>query len=156
MNLALLADADLSRLLGDSGRALERSEELLALSAEHDMPLLMLYGTVWRGWAVAGQGQVETGIAQQQRAKQAVAARPLTLIVVLLQLAEVYRKGAHPEEGLEVVAEGLARARKSGAVLFPPAPYTIKGDLLLLQGASMLPKPNLFPPSDTETAGPEK
>jgi hypothetical protein len=143
MGLALLADADLSRLLGDSGRALERSEELLALSAEHDMRLLMLYGTVWRGWAVAGQGQVETR-NRAATARQASRSSASTYPNVLLQLAEVYRQGARPEEGLDVVAEGLARARKSGAVLFPPALYTIKGAVTRTVRSSNLYGRNIF------------
>jgi hypothetical protein len=144
MGLALLADADLSRLLGDSGRALERSEELLALSAEHDMRLLMLYGTVWRGWAVAGQGQVETrnrAATARQASRSSASTYPNRCAVAA---GRGLPTGARPEEGLDVVAEGLARARKSGAVLFPPALYTIKGAVTRTVRSSNLYGRNVF------------
>ena len=114
----------------------ERAEEMLALATDHHMRFWTLMGTLWRGSALAAQGQVEEGIAELQRVRQAVAAYPLGLLVVLAPLAEGYLRGRRPEEGLEVVADGLALARKSGAGLFQPGLFETKGELLLLQGAS--------------------
>jgi predicted ATPase len=134
IGVALLADTDVSWFFGDVRKALESVEELLALSAAHDMTLLMLNGAVRRSSALAAQGQVEQGIAEQERVRQAVAAYPLMLLFVLFMLAEVYVRGSRPDEGLEVVAEALALARKSGAEIFLQGLYMFKEQLLLLQG----------------------
>jgi hypothetical protein len=115
--------------------ALGTTEELLALSAEHDMPLLMLIGSCWRGWALAAHGQVEEGITALQRARPASAEAALVLLMVLHMLAAVYLWGRRCDEGLDAVANGLALAEKTGSGGLEPELYQIKGDLLLLQGA---------------------
>jgi class 3 adenylate cyclase/tetratricopeptide (TPR) repeat protein len=136
IGVALHAHATLVWELGEARRALATAEELLALAAEHNMPLLMLLGSGWRGWALAAHGQVEEGITELQRARAASAeAAPFVLLMVLLLLAEVYLWGRRSDEGLDTVANGLALAQKTGAGSLEPELYQIKGDLLLLQGA---------------------
>ena len=139
--IALDADVWLNWILGDARKMLERAEEMLALATDHHMHFWTQMGTVWRASALAAQGQVEEAIAELQRAKQAVAGYPLALLFVLFPLAEGYLRGQCPEEGLEVLADGLARARKGGAGLFQPGLYVIKGGLLLLQARPMQRKP---------------
>ena len=135
IGVALHAHATLVWELGEARRALGTAEELLALAAEHDMPLFMLFGSCWRGWALAAHGQVEEGITALQRARAAWAeAAPLALLMVLLLLAEVYLRGRRSDEGLDTVAKGLALAQKTGVGSLEPELYQIKGDLLLLQG----------------------
>jgi tetratricopeptide (TPR) repeat protein len=136
IGVALIADTEVSRYSGDIGKVLERAEELLALSGEHDMTLLTLNGAVRRSSALAAQGQVEQGIAELKRVRQAVAAYPLLLLFVLFLLAEVHVQGSRPDEGLEVVAEALALARNTGAEVFETGLYIFKGELLLLHGTS--------------------
>jgi tetratricopeptide (TPR) repeat protein len=136
IGVALHAHATLIWVLGDPRMALGTAEELLALSAEHDMPLLLLIGSCWRGWALAAHGQVEEGITALQRARAASAeAAPLVLLMVLVLLAEAYLSGQRSDEGLDAVANGLALAQKAGSGGLEPELYQIKGDLLLLQGA---------------------
>ena len=134
IGVALHAHATLVWELGDPRMALGTAEELLALSAEHDMPLLMLIGSCWRGWALAAQGQVEEGITALQRARAASAEAALVLLMVLHILAEVYLWGRRSDEGLDAVADGLAQVRKTGAGSLEPELHRIRGDLLLLQG----------------------
>ena len=134
--IALDADARLHCLLGDARKMLKRAEEMLALATDHHMGFWTLIGSALRGSALAAQGQFEEGIAELQRARQAAAASGLLLLVVLSALAEAYLKGRRPEEGLEVIADALARARKSGAGFFEPILFWIKGELLLLRGAA--------------------
>ena len=134
--IALDADARLNWILGDVRKVLERAEEMLALATDHHMGFWMLIGSALRASALAAQGQVEEGIAELQRARQAAAASALLLLMVLSALAEAYLKGRRPEEGLEVIADGLARAQKSGVGFFEPILHSIKGDLLLLRDAA--------------------
>jgi hypothetical protein len=84
--IAIEADAGLNSFLGNGRKMLERTEELLALATDHHMPFWTLVGNVWRGSALAVQGQVEEGIAEMRRARQAVAESPLLLLLVLLLL----------------------------------------------------------------------
>ena len=134
--VALHTEAGLNSILGDARKTLERTEEMLALATDHDMPFLRLWGTIFRGFALTAQGQVEEGIAELQRVRQAPAAYPLVSLAVLFMLARCCLLGRRPGEGLEVVTDGLARVRKTGAGLWEPGLYQIKGGLLLLQGAS--------------------
>ena len=134
--IALETDARLSRILGDARKMMERAEEILALATDHDMRFWMLLGKAWRGSALAAVGQVKEGIAELQRAREAVAGYPLALLIALARLAEACLQGRHPEEGLEVVADGLVLAHKSEAGLFQPELYLTKGELLLLQNGS--------------------
>ena len=134
IGVALHAHATLVWELGDPRMALGTAEELLALSAEHDMPLLMLIGSCWRGWALAAHGQVEEGITALQRARAASAEAGLVLLMVLHILAEVYLWGRRSDEGLDAVADGLAQVLRTGAGSLEPELHRIKGDLLLLQG----------------------
>ena len=136
IGIALEADVRLNWILGDAPKMQEHAEEILALGTDHHLRFWTLMGTLWRGSALAAQGQVEEGIAELQRVRQAAAAYPLGLLVVLAPLAEGYLRGRRPKEGLEVVANGLALALKSGAGLFQPGLYATKGQLLLLQGTA--------------------
>jgi tetratricopeptide (TPR) repeat protein len=136
LSISLHCDARLNLLLGGGRKSQERAEEMLALATHHDMPLWTLMGNIWRGSALAAQGQVEEGIAVLQRTRQASAAAPLILLTVLARLAECYLRGQRPEEGLDVVAEDLALVRRTGAGLYEPGLFQIKGELLLLQGAA--------------------
>ena len=140
LSIALNLDAWLNLLLGDGRKSQERAQELLALATDHDMPLWTLMGNICRGSALAAQGQAEEGIAVLQRARQASAAAPLILFTVLARLAEGYLHGQRPEEGLALVAEGLALVRSTGAGLYGPRLFQTKGELLLLHGAAKAAK----------------
>jgi hypothetical protein len=63
---------------------------------------------------------------------------------VLFSLAEGYLRGRRPEEGLEMVADGLALARSTRAGLIEPGLYQIKGELLLLGGSNAAEAENFF------------
>ena len=136
LSIALNSSAGLNYLLGDGRRAQENAEEMLALATDHDMPLWTLMANIWRGWALAAQGQVEEGIALLQGGRRASAAAPLVLLSVLPRLAEGYLYAQRPDEGLNVVAEALGLAQKTGAGLFETALFWTKGELMLLQGAT--------------------
>jgi class 3 adenylate cyclase/tetratricopeptide (TPR) repeat protein len=136
LSIALHCDARLNLLLGDARKSQERAEEMLALANYHDMPLWTLMGNIWRGSALAAQGQVEEGIAVLQRLRQVSGAAPLILLTVLARLAEGYLRGQRPDEGLDVVAEVLALVRRTGAGLYEPGLFQTNGELLLLQGAA--------------------
>jgi len=91
------------------------------------------YGTLWRGSALAEQGQVEEGIAQMQQGLAALRAtgteQGRTGHVIML--AAAYAKVGRVEEGLSVVAEALAFVDKTGERVSEAELYRLKGELTL-------------------------
>jgi class 3 adenylate cyclase/tetratricopeptide (TPR) repeat protein len=135
LGIALDSNAWTNCFLGNIRKTQEFADQMLALAADHDMPLWRFFGNIWRGWSLAAQGQ-EEGIAMLQRARQAAVAAPLLLLNVLRQLAEGFLFCSRPDEGLAVAAEGLALARRTAAGTFEPGLLQTKGALLLLHGTA--------------------
>jgi predicted ATPase len=107
----------------------------------------LAYGTLYRGWVLAEQGEVEEGIAQMQqglaalRATGAELARPSYLTM----LAAAYRKVGQVEEGLAVLAEALALVNKTGGRVGEAELYRLKGELSL-QSEVRSPRPEATNP----------
>src|SRR5207249_4547865 len=105
----------------------------VALCTEQGFAFWLAVGTMYRGWALAEQGQGEAGIAQihqglaAYRATGAEVSRPRHLAV----LAEAYRQGGQVEEGLSVVAEALATVHKTGERFDEAELHRLKGELTL-------------------------
>jgi predicted ATPase len=113
--------------------AQERAEAVIALSTEQGFAQLLALGTVQRGWALATQEQGEEGIVQMHQglaAYQSTGAglfRPFHLALPL----EAYQKVGRTEEGLNVLAEALATAHKTGERFYEAELYRLKGELTL-------------------------
>lgn len=88
-----------------------------------------------RGWALAEQGQYDTGILQLHQgitsllATGAVTARSSQLAM----LAEAYGKGGRVKEGFPLLAEALDHVNKSEEYVYEAELYRLKGALLLQQ-----------------------
>ena len=122
-------------LLRDTRMVAERADELLAVATEHEMPVYYLIGaTFFRGWAMAAAGRGEEAIAEMRRSISdpiiAVAAFPALLLVAL---AETCGKNGRVEQGLDLVARGLATAEQTGLRVVEAELHRLKGELLLLQ-----------------------
>jgi predicted ATPase len=108
----------------------ELTETLLAHAKERGFPELVTWGTALQGWILATQGQAEAGIAlgyQVLTSRHNMSARS----GVPLLLAEVYKVGGQPEEGLHLLAEvGTTGIRHLEAEL-----YRLQGELLLARSA---------------------
>ena len=92
---------------------------------------------MYRGWALAQQGQEEEGIAQ---IRQGLAASRATGARVgwsywLALLAEVYGKAGQVEEGLPLLAEALPVVDKTGERFYEAELYRLKGELTLQSSA---------------------
>jgi predicted ATPase len=113
----------------------ERAETLIALSTEQGFPLYLAQGTIFWGWALAEQGQVEEGIAQIRqgvaawRATGTELARPYWLAL----LAQACEKGGQVEEGLIALTEALDLVNKTGERVWEAELYRLKGELTLKQ-----------------------
>ena len=93
-----------------------QAEALLSLATAQGFPLWVGFGTCWRGWALAMQGQGEAGLAQMRQGLAAVLATGQTLSrpLCLVLLAEAAGHVGQVEEGLRLLAEALAAIEASG------------------------------------------
>jgi predicted ATPase len=88
-------------------------------------------GRIWRGWALAEQGQ-EEGIGQMQQGITAFRATgTLTLSSFLGLLAESCGRVGRTGEGLTAVAEALALVDQTGERFWEAELYRLKGTLTL-------------------------
>ena len=73
----------------------ERAEAVMALATEQGFPYWLAWGTMMRGWALAGEGQVEEGILQIRQGLAAFQAMGAELMrpYWLALLGEAYGKG---------------------------------------------------------------
>src|SRR5206468_5273375 len=91
--------------------------------------------TMYRGWALAAQGQGEEGITQIHqglaagRATGTVVSQPRALAL----LAEAYGQVGQVEDGLRLVAEALAIVDRTGERFDEAELYRLKGELTLQQ-----------------------
>jgi class 3 adenylate cyclase/predicted ATPase len=111
----------------------ERAEAEIALSSEQGFPYWLALGTVWRGWALAEQGQGEEGIMQIRQGIAAYRATGAELAQSywLALLAEAYGKGGQGEEGLTLLTKALEIVYKTKARLHEAELYRLKGELTL-------------------------
>jgi predicted ATPase len=117
--------------------AQERAEALIALCSEQGFALLLAWGTIERGWALAEQGRGEEGIAQIHQglvALQATGAEWLRAHFLGL-LAETYGKMGQAEEGLSALSEALTLVNKTGERYYEAELYRLKGELTLAQSS---------------------
>jgi class 3 adenylate cyclase/predicted ATPase len=111
------------------------AEALLTLAAAQGFSLSVGYGTCWRGWALAVQGQDKAGITQMRQGMSAALAtgqtvtRPLWLVL----LAEAAGHAGQVAEGQRLLAEALTVLEANGQGDLLAEAYRLQGELLLRQ-----------------------
>jgi predicted ATPase len=115
--------------------AQEQAEALMALASEHGFPFFYARGAILRGWALAAQGQGETGIAQLHQGLAAIVATGAELgrASCLVLLAEAVGHVGQVEEGLHLLAEVLTAFETSGRGDMLAEAYRLQGEFLLRQ-----------------------
>ena len=135
LTFALSVAARVHQFRREGQAAQERAEAAISLSTEQGVVLWLAAGTIWRGWALAEQGQIEEGITQMAqgigawRATGAEGLRPYFLAL----LAAAYGKVGQTEEGLNTLAEALTRVGNAEEREYEAELYRLKGELLLAQ-----------------------
>jgi predicted ATPase/class 3 adenylate cyclase len=134
---ALVGVAGLHQFRREGQTAQERAEALMALSREQGFALFLAHGTIYWGWALAEQGQVEEGIAQicQGMATDQASGGVRERAYYLALLAEAYGKVGQTEKGLTALAEALAHVNKTGERRWEAELYRLKGELTLAQSS---------------------
>jgi len=112
-----------------------QADALLSLATAQGFPLYVGYGTCWRGWALAMQGQSEVGLAQLRQGLRAVVATGQTLSqpLHLALLTEAAGHAGQVEEGLHLLAEAMTAIEESGRGELLAEAYRLQGTLLLRQ-----------------------
>jgi class 3 adenylate cyclase len=111
------------------------AEELAALSSEYGFSVYSAQATVHRGAALIRLGRAEEGVSEMRRGMAAYSACDAgTIDWMFAFLAEGLLLCGRINEGLEVVAEGLASAEAGHG--FSARLYRVKAELVLRQGRS--------------------
>ena len=106
----------LYRELREPANVLEVAERLLAISREHQLPGMVAFASVYRGWAMAEHGRTDEGIAlirdgQDSMISEGAASTALTA------LSEALARAGKLDEALATLEQTLDEARKSAIEL---------------------------------------
>jgi tetratricopeptide (TPR) repeat protein len=138
---ALLGDLMHHVLLRDTRMAAERADEMLSIATEHEMVFPLFLATFERGWAMAAAGRSEEGFADMRRSiSDPMFAEALVTPLLLITLAESCGKNGRAEEGLDLVAKGLATAEQTGLTAVEAELHRLKGELLLIKDLGNAPE----------------
>jgi predicted ATPase len=113
----------------------EQAEAAITLATEQGFPLWVLMGTVFRGWALAMQGQGEAGLAQIRQAIAGFRATGAALLVPYFSalLADVSVHLGHTEDGLQALAEAHTLVEQHEERWWEAEVCRLRGVLLLRQ-----------------------
>jgi adenylate cyclase len=127
----------LHQLRREARQSEEWAESLLRLCDEQEIALYDMFGRIWWGWALAGQGQREKGITQIRQGLAAKRARTSQTVEgqALSLLAEVLGEDGEIDEALAAVAEALTFVERTGESCNEAELHRLQGELLLRQGA---------------------
>jgi predicted ATPase/class 3 adenylate cyclase len=123
---------------GDASAIQQQAEAAIALCTEQGFGGILAQATIFRGLALARQGQTQEGIALIQRGLAASRATGAALFRphYLCYLTEALLTEARFEEGLIAADEGIAIAEETGERLYEAKLLRLKGDSLLALDSS--------------------
>ena len=113
-----------------------RAEEVIALARQQEFPVMVMRGTVPRGWALAVRGQRAEGITQMRQGMDAEGMigrvqRPYRLAL----LAEVCGQIGQTQEARRLLTEALALTQQYGGHFYEAEVHRLTGEILLMQHA---------------------
>ena len=125
--------------------AQDQAEGVIALSTEQGFPVFLAMGSILRGWALAAQWHIETGLSQLRDGLAALQATGSEVCrsQFFALLAETYGQGGQAEEGLAAVAEALAFVERTEERYCEAELYRLKGELTLKKSQVESQKPVL-------------
>jgi DNA-binding winged helix-turn-helix (wHTH) protein/predicted ATPase len=111
------------------------AEALLALATTQGAPFWVGFGTSWRGWALAMQGQGEVGQALMRQGVATIGAleQELARLRGLVLLAEATGQGGQVAEGLRLLAEARTGLEAMGSGDLLVEVYRLQGEFRLRQ-----------------------
>jgi class 3 adenylate cyclase/predicted ATPase len=116
----------------------EQAEAVVILSTEQGATQWVAQGTIFRGWALAMQGQGEVGLAQVHQGITAVQATGQALAVPYFctVLVEVSARLGHIEAGLQALAEAYTLVEQHEEGWWEAEIHRLRGVLLLRQSGT--------------------
>jgi predicted ATPase len=130
---ALYLTCWLHQVRGERCAVRERAAALMTLASEHGFSAWSANATMLHGWAVAGDGAAEAGIAQLGQglaALEAMGVRQHTPSFLGL-LAGLHIELENPVEAVRLLDEALARVDRLDERWFEAELYRLKGEALL-------------------------
>ncbi len=130
--------AMLHQLHGDWHSGQDVAARARRLCVEYDIPYYLAWNIFLEGWALSEQGHVDQGVAWMEEglanleAMQTGLRRPYYLSL----LAEACGQIGRIDDGLQMVAAGLAQADAQAQHLYVPDLHRVQAELLRKQGAS--------------------
>src|SRR5262249_47165376 len=129
----------LHHLRREPGSTQAQAEAVIALAAEHGFVPWLTVGMIWRGWALAVQGQGAEGIGQLQEGRPPCERTGQRMLEpwFLALLAEAHVSQRALALALHTLDEALGTVAATGERFYEAELYRLKGELLQtsLQGA---------------------
>jgi predicted ATPase len=134
--------ARLAQYRRDAVATQAHADTVMALAATHGLEHRVAHARLLRGWALAMQGHVATGMVYLQQGLAAVQEIGLNLYrpYWLALLAEAYGQAGQPEAGLEPLAEALALVAETEERRWEAKLYRLQGTLLLQLPSPAIPQ----------------
>jgi predicted ATPase len=129
---ALVWDAILENHRENPELARTQAEAAIALGRDHRMPFWLSIATIIRGWAVAEQGDIETGMDEMRKGMadfEATGSRFMKPFQLGL-LAEQHGRRGDAERGLTLIDEALASVERTNERWCEAELHRRRGDLL--------------------------
>ena len=130
---ALNFAAFLHQARGETLLVQHRIEAAMALLQDQETPYRLAQSTILQGWALAAQGDPETGLTQLQQGVEAWCSTGAEQLhpYYLALLAEAYHHAGQPQAGLDTVTKALARVQDTQEHHYEAELYRLRGELLL-------------------------
>jgi len=134
--VSLALGAVLLSHIGDDAAVDERADQLVAVTSELGFPLWRAFGTIYRGWVRAKNGDVAEGISALRSGLAAYRATGAATVVPLhvALLARACEIAGQVEEAVTQLDEALKIVERTGERFFAAELNRHKGQLLLRQG----------------------
>jgi predicted ATPase len=118
---------------GELKASIKTTEAVINLSSEQGFAYLLALGAWFHGAALAEEGDLQEGIAGMHRVIEGMRARGVVsnFSWVLPLLAAAHKTAGQVEEGLAVVAEGMAFVAKTSERMGEADLHRLNGELLL-------------------------
>ena len=110
-----------------------QAEAAMTLSTEQGFPYWFAWGSIFRGWARAEQGQRTEGLTEMRQGLAAyrVTGSALDWPRCLALLAEGLGKAGQADEGLHILGEALATVATTGERFYETELYRLQGELMM-------------------------
>ena len=112
------------------------TEELLAISTEHQLPFHFGWATAFHGASVTARGQAHEGLSLLTQGLEALRATGAVMntSIVLMWLAEAYAMVGQPADGLNCLAEATQIIETTDERCYEAELHRLRGDLLIATG----------------------